>query len=109
DIVFAYEEGVACGLGCVLRTVGRQGLVALLDVWSDVDDEGGAHVGVERGIDNLVGAVGSEGLGAFGRRDFYLRQAADEAGFVAEGGGGVVIGMTTLPIGQDDDAGTEAA
>ncbi len=42
-----------------------------------------------------------------GRFDFG--EAADEAGFVAEGGGGVVVGVAALPVGKDDDAGTETA
>ena len=43
------------------------------------------------------------------RREFRSGEAADEAGFVAEGCGGVVIGMTALPVREDDDAGAEAA
>ncbi len=42
------------------------------------------------------------------RGRFDLGEAADEAGFVAQCGRGVVIGVTALPVRKDDDAGTQA-
>jgi hypothetical protein len=104
DVFFRDEEASALWLRCVLGTVGEEGLEALLDEWCDVDYEGGADVGVKGGIENFVGAVWWMAAGCF---DFA--KAADEAGLVAEGGGGVVVGMTALPVGKDDDAGTQAA
>ena len=104
DVFFGDEEAGAGCLLSVLGAVGEEGLEALLDEWGDVDDEGGADVGVERGVEDLVGAVGC--MAAWG---FDLGEAADEAGFVAEGGGGVVVGVASLPVGEDDDSGAEAA
>src|SRR5258707_13780775 len=39
----------------------------------------------------------------------HLREAADEAGFVAQGGTGVAIGGAALPIREDDDARAQPA
>ena len=61
DVVFGDEEAAAGGCVAVLGAVGEQRLEAGLDVGRDVDDEGGADVGVERGVENLVGAVRSAG------------------------------------------------
>ncbi len=47
DLFFGDEEAGALRLGAVLRAVGEERLEALLDVRRDVDDEGGADVGVE--------------------------------------------------------------
>ncbi len=47
DVLFGDEETGASWLLSVLGAVGEEGLEALLDVGSDVDDEGGADVGVE--------------------------------------------------------------
>ncbi len=58
DVFFGDEEGSALGLGGVLGAVGHEGVEALLDVGGDVDDEGGAYVGVEAGVEDFVGAVG---------------------------------------------------
>jgi len=41
-----------------LGAVGEEGLETLLDEGCDVDDEGGADVGVEAGVEDLEGAVG---------------------------------------------------
>ncbi len=75
------------------------------DVGGDVDDEGGADVGVERGVEDFVGAVRSTELGG----EVETGEAGGETGFVSEGGGGVVVGVAALPIGEDDHAGAEAA
>ncbi len=45
----------------------------------------------------------------FAWRRGELGEAGDEAGFVAQRGGGVVVGVAALPVGEDDDAGAEAA
>ena len=105
NLFFGDEEAGALRLSAVLRAVGQQRLKALLDEGCDVDDEGGAHVGIEAGVEDLEGAMRRVGF-AWGDD---LGEAADEAGFVAEGGGGVVVGMAALPVGKDDDAGTKAA
>ena len=104
DVFFGNEEASALWLRRVLGTVGEEGLEALLYEWRDVDYEGGADVSVERGVEDLEGAVWRVSAGCF---DFG--EAADEAGLVAEGGGGVVVGMAALPVGKDDDAGAQAA
>jgi hypothetical protein len=101
DVVFGHEETSSGGLVGVLRAVGEKRLQALLDVWRDIHDEGRADVSIERGIENLVRAV-------LGASDVELRQSTCEAGFVAERGGGVVVGVATLPIGKDDDPGPQA-
>jgi hypothetical protein len=105
DVVFGDEEAGSGGLGSVLGAVGEQGLQPGLDVGADVDDESGADVGVERGVEDLVGAVGGAVLGV----ELEAGEARGEAGFVAQGGGGVVVGMAALPVGEDHDAGAEAA
>jgi hypothetical protein len=58
DVFFGDEEAGAGGLGSVLGAVGEEGLQTRFNVGGDVDDEGGADVGVERGVEDLVGAVG---------------------------------------------------
>ena len=63
DLLFRYEETCSGGLCPVLRSVGEQRLQAGLDVCRDIDDEGGADVSVERGVEDLVGAVGSAEFG----------------------------------------------
>jgi len=104
DVFFGDEEAGAGGLLSVLGAIGQEGLEALLDEWGDVDDEGGPDIGVEGGVEDLVGPVRC--VAAWG---FDFGEAADEAGFIAEGGGGVVVGVATLPVGEDDDAGAKAA
>jgi hypothetical protein len=103
DVFFGDEEASALRLGGVLGAVGEEGLETLLYEWRDIDDEGGTDVGVEGGIEDLEGAVRWVCAGRF---DFC--ETADEAGFVAEGGGGVVVGVAALPVGKNDDAGTQA-
>ena len=105
DVFLGDEEASAGGLGSVLGAVGEEGLEAGFDVRGDVDDEGGADVGVEGGVEDFVGAVG----GAVGGVELEAGEAGGEAGFVTKGGGGVVVGMAPLPIGKDDDAGAQAA
>src|SRR5439155_4354257 len=74
-------------------------------VWRDVDDEGGTNIGVEAGVENLEGAMRRVGLTG----SLHLRQAADKAGFVAQGGAGVVVGVAALPVRKDNDARTQPA
>ena len=57
NLFFGNEEAAAGRLIGVLRTIGHQRQMALLDEGRDVDDEAGAHVGVEAGIDNLEGPM----------------------------------------------------
>ena len=108
DVFFRHEERATCGLGGVLRSVGEEGLQALLDVGCDVDHERGPDVSIERGVENLVRAMRSGGR-TVGVESLDLREAAEEAGFVAERGRGVVVGVTALPVGKDDYTRAEAA
>ncbi len=74
NFFFGNKEAAAGGLVGVLRAVGHEGQMALLDEGRDVDDEAGAHVGVEAGVDDLEGAMRfSAGVD--------LLQAGEEAGF----------------------------
>src|SRR5947209_18006597 len=57
NVFLRNKEQAACRLIRILRAVGQQRLKTLLDEGCDVDDEGGADVGVEGGVENLVGAV----------------------------------------------------
>ena len=99
----AVGEQAGGGFGfAVLRGVGEQGLHAAVEVGRDVHDERGRHVGVERGVEQLVGSVGRDGF-------FHLAQAGEEAGFETQLRGDGMVGMAGVPIGQDDDLGFEAA
>ena len=66
----------------------------------DVNDEAGAHVGVEAGVDDLEGPVRF-------RAGVDLLQAGKKAGFGAERGSDGVIGMARLPVGKNNDPRTE--
>src|SRR6267142_1274243 len=82
-------------LGAKLRGEGEDGFAALGVLGGDVHDEGGADVGEGSGIENLEGAVRL----AFERKLFEARQ---EAGFVAERGSVIVVGVAGFPVGEDD-------
>ena len=99
NVVFGDEEGGAGALPAVLRTVGQKCLLASLDVVGDIDDKGGANVGVERGVQDLKRTMGCAVLGW----EIQTGQPGSEAGLVAEGGGGVVVRVATLPVGENDD------
>ena len=79
DLFFGDEETGALRLSAVLRAIGQKRLKTLVYEGRDVDDEGGANVGIETRIEDLVGAMRRVG---FALRD-DLGEAADEAGFVA--------------------------
>ena len=102
NVVFRDEESSSCRLGAVLGTIGEQGLQAGFDMGRYIDDEGGAHVRVQGGVQDLVRAM----RGAW---DIKLGETGREAGFVAQGRGSVVVGVTALPVRQDDHTGTQAA
>src|SRR5579884_2056495 len=51
------EEAGAFGLIVILRAVGHERLEAAFEMRSDIDDEGGAHVVVEAGVEDFEGAV----------------------------------------------------
>src|ERR1700690_4215071 len=57
NLLFRNEEARARGLVRVLRAVGHEGLVALLDKRCDVDDETGTDIRIEAGVDDLEGTV----------------------------------------------------
>ena len=104
DVGLGDKETAAAGLIGVLGAIGEERLEAGLDVGRDVDHKGRADIGVERGVEDLVGAVGR--VAAW---EGEAGETTAEAGLVAERGGGVVIGVTALPIGEDDDARAEAS
>jgi hypothetical protein len=106
DIFFGDEEGVAGGLVGILRAVGEERGEALLDVFGDVDDEGGADVGVEAGIEDFEGTPGS-GWRAGSGWGFDLGKTGDEGGFVTEDSGGSVVRVTGQPVGHDENARAE--
>ncbi len=85
NLFFWNEEASTSGLVGVLRAVGHQCKVALVDEGRDIDDEAGAHIGVEAGVDDLEGAV------RLGTCVDFL-QSREKAGFVAEGRDDGVVG-----------------
>src|SRR5882672_12032439 len=82
-------------LGPELRGEGEDSFVALGILRGDIHDESGADVGEGSGIENLEGAVRL----AFERE---LLEAGEEAGFVAERGSVIVVGVACFPVGEDD-------
>ena len=102
NFFFWDEERAAGRLVGILRLVGHQRCVALLDKGRDVDDEGGAHIGVETGVDDFEGTMRRRGC-------FHFGQAGEEAGFITERGDDGVIGVAGLPVGENDYAGAEKA
>jgi hypothetical protein len=105
NLFFGDEELAALRLRGILRAIGEKRLQALLDVGCDVDGEGRPHICVEAGVEDLKRAmrkVGFPGSLNFGK-------PADEAGLIAKRRGGVVVRVAALPVGQDDDAGAQAA
>ena len=106
DLFFGHEQSPALLLVGVLGLVGHQRRMALLDERGNVDDEAGADVGVERGVDDLEGAMGCERLDAEAGEP---RKAGEEAGFIAEGRAGGVIRVARLPIRENHDAGARSS
>src|SRR6476469_3957641 len=66
-------------------------------MFGDIYNEARADVVIESGVHDLEWAMRL----AF---EIELGKPGEEAGFVAESGAGVVIGMAALPIGKDHDA-----
>jgi hypothetical protein len=81
---------------------GEDGTATLLEMWSDVYDEGGADCGESGRIENFERAMRF----AVERQ---LLKAGEEAAFVAKSGSVVVVGMAGFPIGKDDRFRTELA
>ena len=96
NLFFGNEQRASRLLIRILRLVSHERLVALIDERSDINDERGAHVGVEAGVDDLERTV---------RRSFRfdLGQSGEKTGFIAESGDDGMIGMTRLPVGKDDN------
>lgn len=92
-------------MGAVLGAVGEKRLLPRLDVRGDVHNKRGANVGVEGGVKDFERPV----WGAVFWRKSQAGKAGEEAGLIAEGGRGVMVRVTTLPVGKDDDAGAQAA
>ena len=84
----------------------------LLDKRRDVDDEAGAHVGVETGVDDFERPMRIPTPGSrnrfLGTPDFRPRvdffEAREETGVVTQCPCDGVIGMASLPVGKNDDA-----
>ncbi len=94
---FAFASGAG-----ELRMKGADGFVALFELGGDVDDEGGADMGESGGVENLVRAEGLAG-------DGELFEASEEAAFVAESCGVVMVGVAGLPVRDDDGSRAEFA
>ncbi len=62
DFFLGDEEATAGRLVGVLRLIGHERGMTLLDEGRDVNDEGGTHVGVEAGVDDLERAMWSNAL-----------------------------------------------
>ncbi len=82
-------------MGPELRGEGEDSFVALGILRGDVHNESGTDVGEGSGIEDLEGAVRL----AFERE---LLEAGEEAGFVAERGSVIVVGVACFPVGEDD-------
>ncbi len=119
DFFLGNEKTASLLLVGILRAIGHERAVAVFDERRDVYDEAGADVGIEAGVDDLEGSVRCSlacdptraiaGLEWGTLTEVKFGEAAQEAGFIAEGGGVVVVGMAALSVGEDDDAGTQAA
>jgi len=110
NFFFRDKERTTCGLVGVLRTIGHQGGVTLIDEGRYVNDEGGADIGVEAGVDDLEGAVRFQLHGnsiVRGRLGIDFGEAGEKASFVTERGDDGVIGMARLAVGKNNDAGAQ--
>ena len=101
--VLGDEQTRTSGLVAVLRPVGKQGGQPRFHVRGNVDHKGRAHISVQRGVEDLVRTVRWEQFRAAAGK-LKLAQARRKAGFVAQGGRGVVVRVSALPIGQKDHA-----
>ena len=94
---------VSCGgLWTELRRVREDSFATLDEMRSDVDYERGTDFGEQRGVENFEWA---EGFAVEGQSF----QSCEEAAFVTESGGVVMIGVTGFPVRKNDSAGTELA
>src|SRR5947209_19819791 len=92
------EVAAASLLVMILRLVSKYRLHAGFELLSNIDNEAGAGIVIKRRINNLERTVRREG-------DFtQIAQACQEAGLITERGGIVMIGMASLPIGQNEHA-----
>jgi hypothetical protein len=79
---------------------GKNGAMALLELWRDVHDEGRTDMSEGGGVEDLEGAMGLA-------VDGQLLEPGEEATFVAERRGVIVVGVTGFPIGEDDGFGAK--
>src|ERR1039458_7778461 len=100
DFFLGHKNARTRGLVCVLRAISHEGHVALLNKRRDVDDEAGAHIGVEAGVDDLEWTVRF-------RAGVDLLQTGKKAGFGAESGSDGVVRMARMPVRKDNDARAE--
>jgi len=80
--------------GAELGAVGEDGFAALRVLLGDVHDKRGGHAFEGSGVENLERAVGFAG-------ERELLEPGEEASFVAERGGVIVIGVARFPIRKD--------
>lgn len=81
--------------GAELRAVGKDSFAALRVLLGDIHDEGRRHAFKGSGVKNLEWPVRLAS-------ERELLKSGEEAAFIAERGGVIVIGMTRLPIRKDD-------
>jgi len=96
---------LAPGFAFIGEELGREGLdgaAALFVLASDINDESGADGREHSGVEDFEGAVRF----AF---DGELFETGQEAAFVTEGGGVVVVRMASFPEGEDDGFGAKFA
>src|SRR5579864_4050332 len=111
DFVVSREQVFASFLIAKLRFVSEDGGKLSFKLLTDVDDEGGSNVVVERRVNDLERPVrqGSTGIlpaveGAASPRSVQLSQSRQEASLISKNRSRVVIRMSPFPIGQNHNA-----
>src|ERR1700758_240437 len=89
EVDSAWRSG---SLWAKLRGESLDGFAALLVLIGDIHNERGTHVGIGNGVKNFKRAVSFAG-------DRQLFEAGEEAAFVAQSGGLVMVRMAGFPVG----------
>jgi hypothetical protein len=95
NALFAFAFG-----GTELGAIGEDGFAALGVFPGDIHDETGRHALEGSGVEDFERSVRFTG-------ERQLLESREEAGFVAECGGVIVVGMAGFPIGKDYGSRTE--